>query len=71
MTDRYYAIDVAAVATGKSVRQIERWIKDGVIASFTAAGVVYVTIESVEGAPERAKRHGYTKLARYLTDKPT
>lgn len=63
----HYAIDVAAAATGTTVEQIQRWIRDGHITAITHNGTIYVSAESVRQAPEAAKRHGYTKLARKLT----
>jgi len=67
MTDRYYAIEQAALAAGVKQRHIERWIKDGLIRPLTVDGCDYVTVPQIEAAQEAAKRHATLKLARSLT----
>lgn len=69
--DRYYAIDVASVATGIKVATIEKWINEHLIEPLVTNGIHYVTVEQIQAAAVTAKRHGYTRLAQSLTIKET
>lgn len=50
MTDRYYAIDVAAASSGVKASTIRRWISEGKLHSIMHNGRRYVTLKGVSDA---------------------
>lgn len=58
MTDRYYALDIAAKASGVPIGTIRRWISENKIHTLYTDGRHYVTIQSLldaRDAPRRAR----------------
>lgn len=69
MTDRYYAIDVAAVktaqiGTGVPARTIRRWITEGRLTSMMTNGVYYVRLSEVEQLRDLRDTRGYLRPKR-------